>query len=60
MKIEIEITKNTASDLADITCFLAGWLEGKKAEGCCFYDWLGSSLMTLREINTQIKKATDA
>lgn len=56
-KIEIEITDNTASDIADILCWLGGFIEAKKNEIDFEYQWLESSLRTLRGINTQIKRS---
>jgi hypothetical protein len=53
MKIEIEVKENTSSDIADIICFMAGFLAGKGDDFS--HKWLDNSLNSLREVNAQIK-----
>jgi len=55
-KIEIEIDDNTSSEIADILCWLGGYLEAKKDDIDFDYGWLKSSLNTLKDINNQIKR----
>lgn len=52
--IEIEITENTASDIADILCWFSGFLEAKGDSYA--NNFLKTSLNSLIEVNMQIKK----
>ena len=52
-KIEIEIPTDAGSDLADILCFMHGYIEGKGED--FKFSWLKDSLQTLSDINLQIK-----
>lgn len=52
--IEIQVGPDAASDIADVLCFMRGYLDGKGADYDCA--WLRSSLDTLSLINKQIKE----
>ena len=52
-KITIEANENICSDLADIICFLGGYVEAKGEEWR--YKWLDESIDSLRELNRVIK-----
>ena len=53
IKIEIEVSEDTGSDIADILCFLHGYIEGRGDEFAL--PWLKDSMKTLSNINSQIK-----
>lgn len=53
MKKEITIDENTSSNIADVLCFMRGFLEGKGDD--YDYSWLSHGLDSISDINRQIK-----
>lgn len=56
-KITIEVEEDAASDMADVLCYLAGFVDCKGDDWS--NAWLKSSINSLRMIKMEIQKALD-